>query len=194
MNEKLAEKLVAWQIKHHYLSSEEKRLYQYAYELLIGQAVNLLIAGLLAVLFHAYVTVAVFLLAFIPLRSYAGGHHADSSNVCTIISALMICLVCVLSGSVPEDTALPLGMVTAVVSGVPVFLLAPVADQKKPLDEEEKRRYGRRSRVIWGLEPVVWTACCCRRMYSICFAVLYAHLSAAILLCAGVVKNKRKQE
>ena len=59
MNEKLAEKLVAWQIKHHYLSSEEKRLYQYAYELLIGQAVNLLIAGLLAVLFHAYVTVAV---------------------------------------------------------------------------------------------------------------------------------------
>ena len=53
MNEKLAEKLVAWQIKHHYLSSEEKRLYQYAYELLIGQAVNLLIAGLLAVLFHA---------------------------------------------------------------------------------------------------------------------------------------------
>ena len=74
------------------------------------------------------------------------------------------------------------------------ILLAPVADQKKPLDEEEKRRYGRRSRVIWGLETVVWTACCCRRMYSICFAVLYAHLSAAILLCAGVVKNKRKQE
>ena len=80
MVERLAERLVAWQIRNKYLTSQDQKLYQYAFELLIGQVVNLLIACLLAVVFQAYGTVLVFLLSFIPLRSYAGGHHADNFN------------------------------------------------------------------------------------------------------------------
>ena len=47
MIEKLAKSLVAWQIKNEYLKPADQNLYQYGFELLIGQAVNLLIACLL---------------------------------------------------------------------------------------------------------------------------------------------------
>jgi len=61
MIEKLAKSLVAWQIKNGYLKPADQNLYQYGFELLIGQAVNLLIACLLAIIFQAYVTVFLFL-------------------------------------------------------------------------------------------------------------------------------------
>lgn len=44
MIEKLAEKIVSWQIKKKYISQKDRALYCYAYGLLVGQAVNLLIA------------------------------------------------------------------------------------------------------------------------------------------------------
>lgn len=192
MIEKLAERFVAWQIRHHYLSSDEERLYRYAFELLIGQAVNLMIACLLAVIFHAYMVVFIFLLAFIPLRSYAGGHHADSSNVCTAVSSLILLSVCLLSGIISAGEVIPaVGVTIAVLSGIAVFLLAPVEDQNKPLDQAERERYGRWSRSIWGLETVIWPVCCWMQMRQVSLGIILAHLTTAILLCAGVIKKKK---
>lgn len=192
MIEKLAERFVAWQIKHHYLSSNEERLYQYAFELLIGQAINLMIACLLAVIFHTYMVVFIFLLAFIPLRSYAGGHHADSSNVCTVISSLILLSVCLLSRIIfTREVILAVGVMTVVISGVAVFSLAPVEDQNKPLDQVERERYGRWSRFIWGLETVIWSVCYCIQKQWISLGIILAHLAVAILLCAGVIKRKK---
>ena len=54
MIERLAEGLVSWQIKCNYIPLEEQNLYRYGFELLIAQAVNLLIACFLAIIFHEY--------------------------------------------------------------------------------------------------------------------------------------------
>ncbi|WP_313135095.1 accessory gene regulator B family protein, partial [Anaerocolumna sp.] len=62
MIEKLAKKVVTWQVQKNYLLIKDEKLYIYAYELLIGQAVNILIACFLAIAFHAYTTVLIFLL------------------------------------------------------------------------------------------------------------------------------------
>lgn len=191
MIEKLARQFVAWQIRHHYLSPDEEKLYQYAFELLIGQVINLTIACLLAVIFHAYIPVFVFLLAFIPLRSYAGGHHADSSNVCTAVSSLILFAVCLVSRiTFTEKTVLSLGAASAVLSGVLIFLLAPVENQNKPLDQLERIYYGRWSRYIWGAETAVWFACWHMQKRQISMGIILAQLAVALLLCAGVIKRK----
>ncbi len=191
MIEKLAKLFVAWQIRQHYLSPDKEKLYQYAFELLIGQAINLMIACLLAVIFHAYVTIFIFLLTFIPLRSYAGGHHADSSNVCMIVSALILLTVCLLSRiTFTEKMVLLLGTASAAISGILVFLLAPVEDKNKPLDQLERRYYGKWSRVIWVLETMAWSVCYYIQKRQISVGIILAHLTVAILLCAGVIKRK----
>lgn len=191
MIEKLAEKIVDWQIKKNYLSQEKRRLYLYAFELLIGQAVNLLIACCFATMFQAYTAVVVFLLTFIPLRSYAGGHHADSYNVCTAVSNIIICLVCVAYKNVPSEEVYFWNLVCGIAGGIIIFLFAPVEDYNKPLDHSEKRRYRHYSRIIWLIETCLWIFFRYLEMVKIGFVISLAHGVTAVLLVAGKIKNHK---
>lgn len=193
MIEELAKRLVTWQVKRNYLSSEDQRLYQYAYELLIGQVVNILIACLLAVIFQAYTTVFVFLVFFIPLRSFAGGHHADSFNTCTMVSTLMLCAVCIMEKRIPEGAVFAVDLLASGLCGICIFLLAPVEDHNKPFDQAERIRYRNRSRGIWGVEVLLWLLCYGIGAGRISLAAALGHLAVAVLLCAGAIKNKKRK-
>lgn len=198
MVEKLAGYVVSWQIRTHLLQKEKESLYTYAYELLIGQVINLLIACLLAVIFHGYLTVIAYLAAYIPLRSYAGGHHANTYGVCTAVSAALICTACILAKVIPSDDIGWANLAGALISGGIVFLLAPVQDHNKPLDEAETARYRKRSRSIWVLETILWIICYQIGGKQISLAIALAHVTLSGMLCVGVLKNnivlQRSQE
>lgn len=181
---------MVWQIRKSYLPAADKDLYTYAYGLLIGQAVNLIIAGLLAMIFHAYVTVLVYLISYIPLRSYAGGHHANTYQVCTLVSTVLLCAACLAAGFVPVGYMVPVSAGSAFISGVLIFLLAPVQDHNKPLDEKEKKRYKKRSRGVWAIETVVMTAFFLFGMETAGFAIALSHITLSVLLGAGIIKNR----
>lgn len=194
MIEKLAKRLVAWQMEKGYLKAADQNLYQFGFELLLGQAVNLLIACLLAVVFQAYVTVFLFLVSFIPLRSFAGGHHADSYEVCTIVSNVIICAVCILAKRIPEEAILAVNLASGILCGVFIFLFAPVEDHNKPLDDRERSRYGLLSKVIWGIETLIWTGCYLFHRKNISLVMGLAHMAVAILLCGGIIKKKYRDK
>ncbi|ANU46821.1 hypothetical protein ADH76_31745 [Enterocloster clostridioformis] len=190
MIEKLAESLVAWQVKKHYLLEKDRNLYTYAYELLIGQAVNVLIACLLAVLLDACLIVFVFLASFFPLRSYAGGHHADNFNICTIISTLIVCMVCIASKVIPLEAVLSVSITAGIVSGGLIYKWAPVEDQNKPLSMAEKKQYRKTSILIWMIECTIWIVSYWIGARDVSLAIALGHLLLSALLCAGVIKNK----
>ncbi len=100
MLNKLSKGIVDWQIQRKYLSNEERELYVYAYEVLINQVINIIAAILIAVLMHALIPVLVFLVCYIPLRSYCGGYHAKTNIGCTCISALVIYFMCLLEKTI----------------------------------------------------------------------------------------------
>lgn len=191
MIERLAEKIVDWQVKKQYLSHEKRKLYLYAFELLIGQAVNLLIACCIAVLFQAYAAVVVFLLTFIPLRSYAGGHHADSYYVCTAVSNMIICLVCAAYKNVPSEEIYFWNLICGIAGGIMIFLFAPVEDCNKPLNHSEKKRYKYYSRMIWFVETCLWIFFRYLGMVQTSFVIALAHGVTAVLLAAGKLKNHK---
>lgn len=190
MIEKLAKSMVSWQMKRNYLCEKDINLYTYAYELFIGQAVNILIACLLAIVFNAGLTVLVFLLSFFPLRSYAGGHHADSYNTCTVISSLIVCAVCIASKVIPPEAVLTVNIATELISGGLIFKLAPMEDRNKPLNVSEKRQYRKYSILIWGVEIIFWIVSYYAGAKNISLAISLGHLSLSVLLFAGIVKNR----
>lgn len=192
MIEKLAKRLVAWQVKRNYLSEKDISLYTYAYELFIGQAINILIACLLAIIFNTYLTVFVFLVFFFPLRTYAGGHHADNFNICTILSTIIVCAVCIASKVIPSEMIFSVNIAAGIISGGCIFKLAPVEDQNKPLSMAEKKQYRKNSILIWIIESLFWIISYYMGASSISFAVALGHISLSILLFAGVIKNKKK--
>ena len=150
MLKRMAEQLVLWQIKKGYLQKEQQALYSYGYEALFNQLINILLACAIAVIFRAPLQVLVFLLGYIPLRSYSGGYHANTNGACTLVSAFLTAGVCLAAKWMPQIlkiAILPLGFL---VSGFMILRFAPVWDKNKKLDEAETICYRRRSRMMDG--------------------------------------------
>lgn len=186
----IAERIVAWQIKKGTLEETERTVYQYAYELLINQMINILFAVLIAIVFKSPVTVLLFLLSYIPLRSFCGGFHADTNLGCTIVSAMILCCVCLVTNYVQESWLLNRYPIAFGISGYFIIRYAPVPDRNKPLDEIETVRYGNRSRILWGAETIIgillyltW------RKYGM--AVAISHIVLSVMLGLGLVKSNK---
>ena len=76
------------------------------------------------------------------------------------------------------------------VSGYMVFRYAPVQDRNKPLDELERTRYRKRSRVVWGAETAIGMVCFCLKIRQ-GLTVAVSHLILAAVLALGLSKNRR---
>lgn len=186
----LSKSIVGQQIKKKRIREEERALYEYAYELLLNQTINILIAILTAVLFHAPVTVLLFLVSYIPLRSYSGGYHADTHMRCTVVSTLLIIMVCCVMNYVKSEWILSHYPIAFVLSAAIIIWCAPVADRHKPLDEAETARYRKRSRIVCGFEilfaMILYFA---KIRYGLVIAV--SHLILSFMLFLGKLKNRK---
>ena len=63
---KISSSIVDWQIRKGYLEDRDRAVYQYGYELLINQSINILVAVFISILFHSFDIVFIFLLSYIP--------------------------------------------------------------------------------------------------------------------------------
>lgn len=185
---KISQYIVGWQINKGILREEERAVYQYGYELLLNQVINILIAVLIAIAFKSPGAVFIFLLSYIPLRSFCGGYHAGTNLTCTIVSAFILCGVCLVTGYVQESPLLNWYPITFAVSGYFILRYAPVADRNKPLEVIETMKYRSRSRIIWGIQTVIgillyplW------QKYGVVIAI--SHLVLLFMLCLGIRKN-----
>lgn len=188
--EKLAGKIVDWQIEREFLNQQDRSLYVYAYGLLIGQGVNLLISCLLAVMFRSYMVVFVYLVSYIPLRSYAGGHHAGSYGLCTFISTIILTAACIMAKVIPQDMIFVMGV--AVMSAGTWFMVkrVPVEAEKKPLSQNEKQVYRKRCIAIWITEVVIWGISFFIGYKQISLSITLAHLTLICMLYLGFRKTK----
>lgn len=190
MIKKLAERVVDWQLKKNYLKEGERGLYEYAYEILINQMINILISILIAILLRAPMPVFVFLLSYIPLRSYCGGYHARTNEVCTIVSAILVCMVCLVFKALPSPVRAAIQPLSMALSGFLILRYAPVEDSNKPLSDAETTRYRTRGQLIWLVE-----ACICMLLFFLNeqagVVLALSHLIFSLMLCVGILKNKK---
>ena len=189
MLQRISEDIVSWQIKKNLLKDDQRALYLYAYEVLINQIINIVVAVFIAVIMRAPMPVFVFLASYIPLRSYCGGYHARTNGVCTVVSAILILIVCLLEKYIVGTAALFLPVAGFLISGILIYIFAPVPDRNKLLDEEETRRYRLKSRQLWLAEVIAggifWFV-----NIRVCVVLAISHLLLSIMLLYGVLNNK----
>lgn len=190
MIRKLAGRVVDWQTQHHLLSEKDKGLYQYAYEVLLNQIINILIAILIAVLFSAPMPVLVFLICYIPLRSYCGGHHARTNEGCMVVSGILLCTVCIMFKILPKNAGIVMQPLSYLASGFLIICFAPVEDANKPLSEEETARYRKRGRLIWLVEAFAGIALFLTKN-PVGVAAALSHIVLCFMLCWGMILNKK---
>ncbi|MDK2964477.1 accessory gene regulator B family protein [Lacrimispora sp.] len=191
MLQRISNGIVSWQIKKNLLKDNQRSLYLYAYEVLLNQIINIVVAVVIAVILRAPMPVLVFLVSYIPLRSYCGGYHAKTNGVCTVVSAILIIITCLLEMYIVGTAALYLPIAGFLISGILIFIFAPVPDKNKLLDEEETRRYRLKSRQLWLAEVIAggifWFV-----NIRICVVLAISHLLLSMMLVYGVLKNSKR--
>lgn len=133
--------LVEKQLENQLLQKEDVSVYRYGYTLIFEVAINILISCLIGILLGDMPAVITFLLVFMPLRSYAGGYHADKAWKCIILSNCVILLVILLSRADFLRYFQFLFIPAEILIGGLVCKLAPVQSKNKRIDDREAKYY-----------------------------------------------------
>lgn len=150
---------------------------------MLGVAVALILSSVMGIGMQGMV----FLTAFIPLRTYAGGYHAASRKSCGVISVCM--LVGIYLVLKYWRAALSVTAGCFLITGIVIYMLLPVDTPNHRFEDGEREAYRRRGRWVLGIEAVVFAGACLLGYHRIAEAVLAAYAVETGLLLTGIWKK-----
>ncbi len=185
--EKLSHKIGDDLVRSGIVKEEDAEVYIYGINQIMAYVFNVSSSLIIGLIFGVTFEIIIFMAAYIPLRSFAGGYHAKTPLRCYIFSVIMLIVV-----SIGLKYLCPADCVYYVVLAVSVFVilvLSPVEDKNKPLDEVEHKVYKRRTVIITAVELVICFSLWVMKLHSLFAAVVYSFTVLCYMLIAGKVKN-----
>lgn len=172
---------------NHIIEHDDRELYVYGFNQGLNILLNLITTLIVGLLFHNVLELAIFIAAYIPLRSFAGGYHAKTPVRCYIFSIIMILMFSLVMKHV-HFTILICSIVIVVSSAV-ILCIAPVEDKNKPLDEREQNVYRKKSLIILAVEICLWfLMSLILRKHEAIIPIVF--ITEAVILILGKVKNQ----
>ena len=135
------------------ISKSNRTLYECGLRQMFATILNILTMLLIGFIMGLAVPAMVYTIAYIPLRVYAGGYHASTPQRCWAFSAIMLWIALCIVKYTPQMyfwVITTLSLIACIV----VFLLSPVEDRNKRLDEKEHHVYHIRAIVVMTIEAV----------------------------------------
>ena len=170
------------------LGEKERRLYTYAYGLLLNKIAIYAIIAIVGTITGNWIEMFSFLLPFTVLRQYAGGIHLKKSISCICVSGFLV-FIC--GEYVAIDSTIGISFLTVwLISMVIVFLLSPVDTGSKRLDGIEKRVYGKRARLLLIIELILAICFETIGILTVAKGIAVAHIVLVSSLMLGVVDKK----
>lgn len=177
--------------KNGIIRKEETAICSYGLELLLLAGLEFASVLLLATCAGNFFYTVLFFLSFLPIRMYAGGYHADTRLRCYLILLLVYGLFTVVLHSMPKELYPVAAVISAGLTAVSVWSLAPIVHKNKTVTDEERATYRKISIVIMTAEiallivGIIW-----RPESKSVFAFSTGQFAAATSMLAAFVKNK----
>lgn len=134
-------------INKEWAEEEDREIYQYGSEVIIATSLNVFIVVVCGLLFYELMYISIFYIAFLLLRSYCGGYHAETHLKCNTIFTANIITVLIIIKNV-DLIQIDFIILAMLVSSFIVWTLSPIINKNKPLTEEETKKYRRISLII----------------------------------------------
>lgn len=163
--------------KNEIIKEDDLRFYAYSIQLLLEKTIGLILIGIFALVFKAFIEIAVFLIVFAVIRSYSDGIHCKTSIGCFISSVLMAL------STIPVTTWLieyPVVCITGVLISMAVILvIGAIYDPNLDLSEEEFIRHKKMTRIlILIVGPIV-----------LCLLFLFSNNQLVYYSALGIIYN-----
>lgn len=136
------------------LRKDQADYIRYGLDVMLSTLLNLVCITVVSLIFGELLLGLVFVLVFVPIRSFTGGYHANTKIRCnlSVIAVLVFCIVGTgLLSKLPMNI---LPVAVAINSGIYILffvLLAPVEHHNKPLSEEKRNRNKKLGWVSTGI-------------------------------------------
>lgn len=183
----VSEKITTSFINNGIINSEDKDIYTYGLQQGAQIVLNIITIIVVCLYLQMFWQGIVFLLAFIPLRSYAGGIHAKTQLRCYFLSTVTFAGVLLLIKFILWTT--PVCLIIAISAGIIVFIFAPVEDHNKPLDQIEIAVYKKRARYILCFLILLAFLLLCLGQLQISVCITMSITLVSVMLILGRIKN-----
>lgn len=187
------ETLIQKQLKVGIMKEEDISVFRYGYTLISEMFVNFVIAIIIGLLMDEVMMISVFLFAFIPLRSFAGGYHADKAWKCVILSNLVIITAILAARFMCSKDLLPWFFQMEAVLGIIIIKTAPVQSLNKKLSETEAAYYKKVVLILYVTEVLIEILIFSFGYKNIAYVILITHIIVTISLMIGKY-HKRNQK
>lgn len=192
MFDKISSFITETLIEGNVIKSEERNMYIYCFGTIIEMSANLLATLIFGALLHRFIETLIFMLVFIPLRSFAGGYHCEKSESCFILS-IFVYLTVILSYKYMCDVSVYWICAICLADLIAIFILSPVISPNKPLSVKEKNKNRRISIFITAFYiTAIFVMLYCKIPYA--FVVFESMTASVISMMAGFLKYKKSQK
>lgn len=185
--EKLSHKIGDDLVRSGVVKEEDAEVYIYGINQILAYVLNASSSLIIGLIFGVTFEIIIFMAAYIPLRSFAGGYHAKTPLRCYIFSVIMLIVVSIGLKYLSVSEWVYYAVLLASVLGV--LVLSPVEDINKPLDEMEHKVYKKRAIIIAAIELAFSILLKLIGLDSLFIAVAYSFATLGFMLVAGKIKN-----
>ena len=185
--EKLSHKIGDDLVRSGVVKEEDAEVYIYGINQILAYVFNAFSSLIIGLIFGVIFEIIIFMAAYIPLRSFAGGYHAKTPLRCYVFSVITLIVVSIGLKYLSVSEWVYYAVLLASVLGI--LVLSPVEDRNKPLDEIEHKVYKKRTVFIAAAELAVCFVFKLVRLDNLFLAMVYSFAVLSFMLIVGKVKN-----
>lgn len=128
---------------------------QYGLAIFLSSVIEIASILIISVFVGNFSETVLFFTAFIPLRIYAGGYHADTRIRCYLISLAVYGIFTLVMNVFPKNIYAILIVLCTICSLIVVLVKAPVIHKNKSVSEFEVKHYRKFSIMVCSIETAV---------------------------------------
>lgn len=189
MISKLAQKTTNWFFPD--IEPEKSELCVYYFFILFSKCLSFAEVLLSGIILHNIWDAMLFYFVFTPIREYSGGIHARKEITCIFCTALALFLpiVGIKLLEVTGGCAIQAAFLAAGTSVI--FVLSPLDTPQKPLEEDERELFGRKSKKICVIADFLAVLSYILGFNGVMNAISMGLALECILLIAGKIQSNR---
>lgn len=173
------------------IQEEDVATCRYGLELFMASAFEVI--SILIISFFAcnFFETLLFFVAFIPLRIYAGGYHADTQAKCYFVSLGVYGVFTVVLNILFKEMFVMLNILLTILSLIVILIYAPVIHKNKSVNDIEIKYYRKFSIIVSLVESIIillLTVILPDSSYIVSLAIGQAAVTISIIV--AIIKGK----
>lgn len=167
----------------------DREIYEYGFQITMELGIFVFFCVLLSVITGMIKEGILFFIIFAPLRSYAGGLHLEKYVSCLVLSCLTFGGILLLVKYIELPAVLSL--ILLFVLELAVYLLYPVENINRKVDEEENVYFKKKLRIFLVADMLIAIVCLIAGSGSMLFLITATFLMITVTMSIGKYKYNK---